>query len=71
MHQQLYAEIRKSSRYANQAQRQREIGPYPFPVVIAPDCCGYVVQGGYGGQYRLEDVHLVVLHDDGTQTRIS
>ncbi|KHL68900.1 hypothetical protein SF06_22360 [Pseudomonas flexibilis] len=71
MPQQLYAEIRKTSRYAHQAQRQRETGPYPFPVTLAPECDGYVVQGGYGGQYRLEDVHLIVLHEDGTQIRIS
>lgn len=71
MPQQLFAEIRKDSKYAHQATHQKRTGPYPFPVLIEPDCDDYVVKGGYGGQYRLSDVHLVVVHEDGSTTRIS
>lgn len=57
----LFAEIKKSSKYHHQAQWAKDNpmwGGYPFPVTIAPDPCGYVVQGGPGGQYRLADVTL-------------
>lgn len=58
--QQLYAEIKKTSHYAN--QRDWPGWPTPFPVSIVPgDPCGYVVKGGVGGQYRLEDVQLFVI----------
>lgn len=58
--QQLYAEIKKTSQYAN--QRDWPGWPTPFPVAIVPgDPCGYVVKGGVGGQYRLEDVQLFVI----------
>lgn len=69
---QLYAEIRSSSKYASQVDWQKSIGgPYPFPVRIQRALDGYVVSGGPGGCYRLADVHLLVIHEDGTQTRIS
>lgn len=70
MPQQLFAEIRKDSKYAYQIRHQAPI-EYPFPVSIEPEEEGYVVKGGWGGQYRLTDVHLVVLHQDGSKTRIS
>lgn len=63
--QQLYAEIKKTSKYAHQADWCRTQGyGYPFKVRIAPDIGGYVVKGGFGGQYRLEDVNLFVIDDD-------
>lgn len=58
--QQLYAGIRETSKYTSQADWQRSRGPYPFPVRFqaAKDC--YVIRGGVGGQYRLEDVELYI-----------
>ncbi|MDR6228992.1 hypothetical protein QE444_001349 [Pseudomonas sp. SORGH_AS199] len=61
--QQLYAEIKKSSQYAY--QRDFAGWPSPFPVSISSDeFGGYVVQGGPGGQYRLEDVQLFVIEGE-------
>lgn len=70
--QQLYAEIKKSSKYAHQAvQAQRQGMPYPFQVHIEDDKDGYVVLGGYGGFYRLEDVDLFVIDGLGRKVRIN
>lgn len=69
--QQLFAEIKKSSKYAHQATLAKSQGwPYPFPVTIKPARDGYVVKGGYGGEYRLADVNLYVI-EDGQKTRLS
>lgn len=57
--QRLYAEIEETSRYAY--QRNFATWPTPFPIEIQPDDFGYVVQGGPGGAYRLEDVQLFVI----------
>lgn len=58
--QNLYAEIKKTSRYAY--QRDWAGWPTPFPVQIVPGAAeGFVVKGGVGGQYRLEDVQLFVI----------
>lgn len=64
--QQLYAEIKKSSKYAGQADLCRSNGyGYPFKVRIVHDGGGdYCVKGGVGGQYRLADVNLYVIEDD-------
>jgi hypothetical protein len=54
--QQLYAKIKKSSKYDGQGDGK------PFPVTI--DGRGYddyLIQGGPGGCYRLGDVNLYVL----------
>lgn len=69
--QQLYAEIKKSSKYANQAELCRTSAyGYPFKVHITHDHGGnYRVKGGVGGQYRLEDVNLYVI-EDGNKIRI-
>lgn len=68
--QQLYAEIKKTSKYAHQAEACRIHGyGHPFKVSIAPDVGGYVVKGGFGGQYRLEDVNLFVI-EDGKKIRV-
>jgi len=50
----LVACIRKDSKYAYQAQHHVE----PFSVQIVTDADGYVVKGGFGGAYRMHDVHL-------------
>lgn len=50
----LVAIIRKDSKYAYQSAKHAE----PFSVEIAKDVSGYVVKGGYGGAYRMHDVHL-------------
>lgn len=50
----LVAIIRKDSKYAYQAQHQVE----PFSVRVHPDSDGYILVGGYGGRYRMQDVHL-------------
>jgi hypothetical protein len=69
--QQLYAEIKKSSKYAGQAALCRSNGyGYPFKVRIVHDGGGdYCVKGGVGGQYRLADVNLYVL-EDGKKIRV-
>lgn len=64
MPQQLYAEIKPSSKYAHQADWQRNQGEYPFPIKIVPDFGGYVVAGGIGGRYRLMDVDIYVIEDE-------
>lgn len=69
---QLVAEIKKSSKYAHQAvAAQRQGMPYPFQVHIEDDQDGYVVLGGYGGRYRLEDVDLFVIDEQGRKVRIN
>ena len=50
----LVAIIRKDSKYAYQAHHHAE----PFAVQVRPDSEGYVLAGGYGGRYRMQDVHL-------------
>jgi hypothetical protein len=69
---QLFAEIKKSSKYAHQADwcRNGTYG-YPFRVVVEADGAGdYIVHGGPGGRYRLSDVNLYVMNG-GKKTRIS
>lgn len=69
--QQLFAEIKKSSKYASQAELCRTNGyGYPFKVRIVHDGGGnYCVKGGVGGQYRLTDVNLYVI-EDGRKIRV-
>lgn len=68
--QQLYAEIKKSSKYAHQVSWAKSQGEYPFPVRVMNDRGGeYCVAGGPGGQYRLSDVNLYVIQD-GKKLRI-
>lgn len=69
--QRLYAEIRESSKYANQIDmcRKHPCG-HPFRVRIEKDSCGYVVKGGVGGQYRLTDVVLYMSNSSG-KTRLT
>ena len=69
--QQLYAEIKKSSKYAHQAEmcRTHPCG-YPFKIQIGSDPGGYEVVGGVGGQYRISDVNLYVLQD-GEKIRLN
>ncbi len=64
--QQLYAKIKRNSKYYGQNQMAKMDGEFPFPVTITnvndPDC--YFVQGGPGGQYRLADVNLFIKEKD-------
>ena len=55
--QQLYARIRKTSKYAHQTDKlfQVRVGKPPYD--------NYVVHGGPGGVYALRDVHFYVLVD--------
>jgi hypothetical protein len=56
--QQLYARIRKTSKYAHQTDKL-------FPVrVDKPPYDDFVVHGGPGGVYALRDVHFYVMVDD-------
>ncbi|WP_337881742.1 hypothetical protein [Chromobacterium haemolyticum] len=65
--QQLYAKIKRSSKYYGQT-KPHEV----FCVYIVAEPCGgeYVVQGGPGGQYRLRDVNLFVIQN-GYHQRIA
>ncbi|MEX6717518.1 hypothetical protein AB2C92_07285 [Pseudomonas aeruginosa] len=69
---QLFAEIRKTSKYAHQADmcRSRPCG-YPFRVTISADEAddGFIVKGGVGGRYRLEDVRLYMI-ERGKKVRV-
>lgn len=63
--QQLYAKIKKSSKYYGQGD-----GALFEVFVEAGNREAYVVQGGPGGQYRLSDVNLYIM-EDGRELRIS
>lgn len=66
MSQQIYAKIKRSSKYYGQTERGEL-----FKVHIAPQGgWEYVVKGGPGGQYRLSDVNLFVV-EDGQELRIA
>lgn len=72
--QQLYAKIKPTSKYFLQndwamAEAARW-GGFPFMVRIDPAYGEYCVQGGPGGQYRLEDVNLFVV-ENGRELQIS
>ena len=75
MAQQLYAKIKRSSKYEYQNQTAKDNGfGLPFEVDVAPAFAtskSYVVHGGPGGQYRLADVNLFVKCDDGSYLRIA
>lgn len=78
MSMQLYARIKRSSRYYEQNAWADQL---PFPVEINPDDlrpvskCNvhddYCVKGGPGGQYQLRDVNLFMQRTDGVMVRIS
>lgn len=73
MAQQLYAKIKRSSKYEYQNQLAIE-GEYGLPFAVEIDSYKndpYPVKGGPGGQYRLSDVNLFVKSDDGTDLRIA
>ncbi|WEJ62184.1 hypothetical protein [Thiomicrorhabdus lithotrophica] len=67
---QLYARIKRTSKYAY--QNDWEGYPSHFPVDIAsPAKDDYIVKGGVGGQYRLADVSLYVKTHQDELIRIS
>ncbi|WP_374347705.1 hypothetical protein [Chitinimonas sp.] len=73
MSQQLYAKIKRSSKYFHQnahAQANPDRWGWPFKVHIDPRFGDYAVQGGPGEQYRLADVNLFVI-ESGEVLRIS
>jgi hypothetical protein len=61
--QQLYAEIKADSKYASQIGWMQLRNGYPFPIRFEQDPSGYVVKGGVGGCYRLEDMDLLFKRD--------
>ncbi|WP_268799044.1 hypothetical protein [Pseudomonas huanghezhanensis] len=61
--QQLYAEIKPTSKYASQIGWMEMRNGYPFPVRFEHDPLDYIVKGGVGGYYRLEDVELLFKRD--------
>ncbi len=64
---QLYAKIKRSSKYYGQTEPNQL---FPVYIVATPGRGEYIVQGGPGGQYRLADVNLFIIHD-GHEQRIS
>lgn len=72
--QRLYARIRPESKYFHQnksAERQPDRWGWPFHVrIVGGPQLGYLVKGGPGGQYRLEDVDLFII-EDGVEVKIS
>jgi hypothetical protein len=72
--QQLYAKIKRTSKYAYQndmAKDQPQLFGLPFKVNVLPSASEYCVQGGPGGKYRLQDVQLFVIDEAGRQLRIA
>ncbi|ENQ6409011.1 hypothetical protein ACEPNE_002988 [Pseudomonas aeruginosa] len=69
--QQLYAGIRESSKYHSQIDWCIRNGyGHPFPIWFEASLDGYVVIGGAGGRYRLDDVDLYVM-DGSMPVRVS
>ena len=73
----LVAKIKKSSKYFGQSSVADRLAGRPrtdaefFPVVVVGDGPGdYVLAGGPGGRYRLEDVDLFALVADGKRIKI-
>lgn len=64
--QQLYAKIKRSSKYYGQGEK----GALFEVFVEAGNPAAHLVQGGPGGQYRLADVNLFIV-DEGREVRIS
>jgi hypothetical protein len=64
--QQLYAKIKRSSKYFGQGEKNALFEVF----VEAGSSSEYLVQGGPGGQYRLADVNLYIV-EDGREVRIS
>lgn len=62
--QQLYAKIKRTSKYYGQTTPNQL---FPVYVISRGE---YIVQGGPGGQYRLRDVNLFVINN-GKEQRIS
>jgi len=60
--QQLFAKIKRTSKYAGQAGQHEA-----FPCRVLPEYGEYCVQGGPGGQYRLQDVSLWIVHQGKTR----
>ncbi len=61
---QLYAKIKKSSKYFHQNEWAKQEGQFPFPVEVGRDYPGgYVIKGGPGGQYTVKDVNLYAIVD--------
>ena len=68
--QQIYAKVKKSSKYFWQNELAKQQGTFPFPVTInARTTDSYNVKGRPGGQYRLSDLNLYVI-TDGKELRI-
>lgn len=61
--QQLYAEIKATSKYASQIGWMQMRNQYPFRIQFETDPSGYVLKGGVGGCYRIEDVDLLFKRD--------
>jgi len=72
---QLYAKIKRSSKYYGQNSFAIQKNEFPFPVYIDPDWMGEnkvdggCVRGGPGGNYRLTDVNLFIM-ENGEEFRI-
>jgi hypothetical protein len=66
--QQLYAKIKRTSKYFRQTKPGEA---FPVHVCYGFDKHDYNVQGGPGSQYRMSDVNLYVIDEDGREMRIS
>lgn len=71
----LYAEIKKSSEYANQRgyhlDEKGKFIPFPVEVTSFGVVCGMgAVKGGIGGNYHLKDVILYVKNDIGEFVKV-
>lgn len=60
---QLYARIKRTSKYAGQ-NRIENGKVVPFPVEVIAIYGEYNIVGGIGGYYRMSDVNLYVIDGD-------
>lgn len=57
---QLYAKIKRSSKYFYQNEWAKRDGEFPFPVSVRDDIAGYIFIGGPGGSCTRYDVNIFV-----------
>lgn len=69
MTQQLYAKIKKNSKYFYQSESLRRLFGWPFPVEIVSHS-EYCVTAGSSSFYRLRDVNLFII-ENGVELRIT
>lgn len=71
MSQQIFAKIKKSSKYYAQQPMSSAAKPVAFEVFLDAQTLGAYVVHGRPGQYRLVDVNLFVVCESGRELKIA